>query len=73
MRIADGIAYINHDRDDAVRAGLVPRDDLPRERRRSLGATHAERIDTLVRNVIAHSDNCQPGANGICPRSRCGR
>ena len=55
VRIADRIAYINHDIDDAERAGILQEADLPREAVRVLGETKSRRIDTLVRAVIAES------------------
>src|SRR6186713_1212322 len=45
-RVADIIAYVNHDIDDAVRAGLLREEDLPRERTDALGRTSSERIGT---------------------------
>ncbi|MGH2618698.1 MAG: HD domain-containing protein, partial [Thermomicrobiales bacterium] len=66
VRIADGIAYINHDLDDAVRAGLVAIDDVPRVVAALLGETHSRRINTLVGDVIAQSDaSIVPGVIGI--------
>ena len=63
VRIADGIAYINHDLDDAVRAGLIAVTDVPPAILDTLGATHSRRIDTLVNDVIAHSESSlRPGA-----------
>jgi dGTPase len=56
VRIADGIAYINHDLDDALRAGLVAVEAVPPDIVEILGATHSRRINTLVSDVIAHSD-----------------
>jgi dGTPase len=53
VSLADGIAYINHDIEDAVRAGLIAAEDLPREPLALLGARHAERINTMVCDVIA--------------------
>jgi dGTPase len=55
MRISDIIAYINHDIDDAIRAGLIIQDDLPRKVLERLGQTHSKRIDTIVKNVIETS------------------
>jgi dGTPase len=55
LKISDGIAYINHDLDDAIRAGLIVSSDLPALSMRVLGGRHAKRIDTLVRDIIAHS------------------
>ena len=56
LRLADAVAYINHDWDDAVRAGIVSDNDLPLEVVEALGRTHAQRIDTLVTDVIQSSE-----------------
>jgi dGTPase len=56
VRIADGIAYINHDLDDALRAGLLTMGDVPQSVLAVLGARHAERVNTLVSDVVARSD-----------------
>jgi dGTPase len=56
VRLADVIAYVNHDLDDAVRAGLLTEADVPAEIRRALGGRHSERLATLIRDVIVHSD-----------------
>lgn len=56
VRIADRIAYINHDIDDAVRAGVLAYEDLPREPLTVLGSTHGSRIAAMVGNVIDSSD-----------------
>ena len=55
VRLVDRIAYINHDIDDALRAGVLASGDLPREDIEILGATGSERIDTLVHDVVEHS------------------
>jgi dGTPase len=55
VRICDRIAYVNHDIDDAVRAGLLTPGDLPSETLTVLGRTHGDRITTLVSNVIETS------------------
>ena len=52
VRLSDRIAYINHDIDDAMRAGILSNRDLPREISSVLGSTHKERINTLVENVV---------------------
>ena len=52
MRVADLIAYVNHDIDDAVRAGILQPDDLPRDLIETLGATSSARIGTLVKDVV---------------------
>ena len=51
-RVADIIAYVNHDIDDAARAGLLRPEDLPRERTAVLGRTSSERIGTMVTDVV---------------------
>jgi dGTPase len=55
VRLADRIAYLNHDIDDAVRAGVLALDDLPAEALAVLGRTHGERIGRMVTDVIQHS------------------
>jgi dGTPase len=52
IRFADQIAYINHDIDDAMRAGIISSGDIPGSISAVLGERHSERIDTLVRDVI---------------------
>lgn len=52
---ADRIAYVNHDIDDAIRAGLLTEGDLPSSTHRVLGATSSARIDTMVRDMIETS------------------
>ncbi len=56
VRIADRIAYINHDIDDAVRAGVISTDSLPADVIEILGGTTAQRINTLVLSLIENSD-----------------
>jgi dGTPase len=55
VRLADIIAYVNHDLDDAVRAGIVTEADVPRDVRRTLGERHSRRIATLVGDVVRSS------------------
>jgi dGTPase len=55
MRVADLIAYVNHDIDDAIRAGLLMREDLPAEPVRILGASSSARISSLVRDVVTET------------------
>lgn len=57
VRISDVIAYVNHDLDDAIRAEVIKRSDIPKEITRILGNTHSERIDTMVKNVIYNALN----------------
>ena len=52
VRFADRIAYINHDIDDALRAGLLALADLPHAPMRLLGRTGSDRIDTLVHDLV---------------------
>jgi dGTPase len=55
VRIADRIAYVNHDVDDALRAGTIRREDLPTGPISALGEQMSARIDTLVRDMISNS------------------
>jgi len=62
VRRSDQIAYVNHDIDDAIRAGILSADDLPHEIVAVLGSTHRERINTLVCDIIFTSRE----AGAIC-------
>ncbi len=55
VRISDRIAYINHDIDDAVRAGIISEDDIPRDIKEALGFTKSERINSMVTSVVRNS------------------
>ena len=55
IRFADRIAYINHDIDDAMRAGILTEDDIPKEISGILGHSHSERINTLVEDLITQT------------------
>ena len=55
MRVADIIAYVNHDIDDATRAGLLRAEDLPQAPVRVLGTSASARIGTLVRDVVTET------------------
>jgi dGTPase len=55
VRRSDQIAYVNHDIDDAVRAGILSNDDIPRGISDVIGHTHSQRIDTFVCDLIATS------------------
>ena len=55
VRLVDRIAYINHDIDDALRAGVIVRDELPEDEIGTLGDSGSGRIDTLVRDLVARS------------------
>ncbi len=56
VRLVDRIAYINHDIDDAVRAGVLAIADLPAEEIAVLGDTGSRRIDRLVHDLVEHSE-----------------
>ena len=55
VRMADRVAYTNHDMDDAMRAGVMREDDIPAEVRQVLGERRSDRIDTLIGNIIGNS------------------
>ncbi len=57
VKYADRIAYINHDIDDACRAGILSVEDIPAELRGVLGETHSERINTMVMSIIRASND----------------
>lgn len=52
VRLADIIAYINHDLDDAIRAGILSNDSIPERIIKNLGHSHSDRISRLVKGVI---------------------
>ena len=56
VRVVDRIAYINHDIDDAIRAGVIRFEDLPGDEVATLGSTGSERIETLVRDLLERSE-----------------
>ena len=58
VRLSDVITYVNHDLDDAIRAGLIQDEDVPTELRRQLGATSSQRLNTMIRDLIETSLNC---------------
>ncbi len=62
VRIADKIAYINHDIDDAIRAGIIAESDLPEECTRVLGHTTRDRINAMIHDIVLHSE----GKTDIC-------
>ena len=55
VRTADRVAYINHDIDDAVRAGVIAESDIPRDIAAALGDTKSRRINTLVESIVKNS------------------
>ncbi len=52
---ADRIAYINHDIDDAIRAGVLREFEIPQDLLRVLGETHGQRIDTMISDIVRES------------------
>ncbi|HVX31325.1 MAG TPA: deoxyguanosinetriphosphate triphosphohydrolase [Nitrolancea sp.] len=56
VKISDGVAYVNHDLDDALRAGMIEQAEIPAQAIAVLGSRHAERINTLVCDIVACSD-----------------
>ena len=55
VKLADRIAYINHDIDDAIRAHIIKTEDLPKDCVKHLGLTHGERLNTMIQDVIDNS------------------
>jgi dGTPase len=64
LRLVDRIAYINHDIDDAIRAGILDFDALPRAEIELLGSTGSERIETLVVDLLRCSEEAGDIAQG---------
>ena len=60
VRLSDKIAYINHDIDDAVRAGIISENDIPPRYRERFGNTLSDRINSMVLNVVENSDEKNP-------------
>ena len=57
VRRADRIAYLNHDLDDALRAGVLKPFEIPADLIKTLGATHSQRINTMITDIVRCSDN----------------
>lgn len=55
IKLADRIAYINHDIDDALRGGIIKESEIPKDCIKVLGKTHGERISTLIQDVVYES------------------
>ena len=62
LRLADSVAYLNHDIADALRAGILKVSDLPDEVNNTLGTTHSQRINTLVTDTV-HASWAASGVN----------
>ena len=69
VRLADRIAYINHDIDDAMRAGMLKESDIPPEISNVLGCRRSLRIDTLVHSVVENSQDGEIGMDGDVERA----
>jgi dGTPase len=69
VRISDIIAYVNHDIDDGIRAGIIREDDIPKDIRRVLGDTKSRRIDRMVRDVIDATLACDYEAIMMTPEA----
>ncbi|HYH12210.1 MAG TPA: deoxyguanosinetriphosphate triphosphohydrolase, partial [Thermomicrobiales bacterium] len=71
IKVVDSIAYMNHDLDDAIRAGILTATDIPRHINEGLGTSHAARINTLIIDLIDHSRvDAGPDAIALSPERR---
>jgi len=66
IRMADRIAYVNHDLDDAIRAGILRETDIPEEVSCAIGQAHSARINTLICDMIEESG--RTGEISMSPR-----
>lgn len=57
VKICDRIAYTNHDIDDAIRSGIISKNDLPKDAIKILGNTHSDRINNLIVDLCKNSEN----------------
>ena len=57
VRLSDRIAYINHDLDDSIRAGIITEYDVPERIREECGSRNSERINTFVKDLVENSKN----------------
>jgi dGTPase len=55
VRLSDKIAYFHHDMDDAIRAGILTEEDVPKEIRDVLGNTTGERLDRFIHDIVTNS------------------
>jgi dGTPase len=67
VKMADIVAYVNHDIDDAIRAGVISENELPTSAVHSLGNTTSQRINTLVCDIVSHSLSSMDDANSEMP------
>ncbi len=57
VRLSDKIAYIHHDMDDAIRAGIISEDDVPRSISEVIGNSCNDRLDTFIHDIVNYSEN----------------
>ena len=62
VQLSDKIAYIHHDMDDALRAGILKESDVPMEIRQVIGSTTGERLDHFIHDIVTNS----MGKNDVC-------
>jgi len=67
VRVADIMAYVNHDMDDALRAGMLKESDLPTDLRRVVGDSSSQRIDAMVRDLITETAKKDDGRLYLSP------
>ena len=61
VRIADILAYLNHDLEDAIRSGVIKSEQVPRECTKMLGSSHSQRATTMVRDLISSTEVHEQG------------
>ncbi len=67
VRVADIVAYVNHDMDDALRAGILAENDLPGDIRAVVGERHSKRTGAMVRDLIIETLRAEDGRLHISP------
>jgi len=67
VRVADIMAYVNHDMDDALRAGMLREADLPADLRQVVGDSSSQRIDAMVRDLVGETMKRDDGKLHISP------
>lgn len=67
VRVADIMAYVNHDMDDALRAGMLKESDLPSDLRRVVGDSSSQRIDAMVRDLVTETLKRDDGSLYLSP------
>ncbi len=67
VRVADIIAYLNHDMDDALRAGMITEDDLPANVHKAIGGRPSKRIDAMVKDLVGETLQKDDGRLHLSP------